>query len=39
MKNLNELLKILLVVSFPLTISGCGVKGDPLVPAAPVTSP
>ncbi len=34
MKNFSKILTILAIVSLPLTISGCGVKGDPLVPVA-----
>jgi len=34
MTNLRKILTILAIVSLPLTISGCGVKGDPLVPVA-----
>ncbi len=34
MKYFRKILTILLLVSLPLTISGCGVKGDPLVPVA-----
>ena len=32
MKKLRKIVMILAIVSVPLTISGCGVKGDPLVP-------
>lgn len=39
MKNFTKILQILLIVSVPLTISGCGVKGDPLVPSAPIGAP
>lgn len=35
MKNLQIIVAIMIV----LTISGCGVKGDPIVPAAPVSAP
>lgn len=34
MKNISKILTFLAIVSLPLTISGCGVKGDPLVPFA-----
>jgi len=35
MKNFTKIIRIVLIVSVPLTISGCGVKGDPQVPLAP----
>jgi len=34
MKSFSKVLMFLTIVSLPLTISGCGVKGDPLVPVA-----
>ncbi len=39
MINIKKIVTILMFVSFPLIISGCGVKGDPLVPAASVAAP
>jgi len=39
MRKFRNLVTIIAVVISPLTILGCGVKGDPMVPSAEVTSP
>ena len=39
MKNLKQFVTIIAIVIVPLTILGCGVKGDPLVPSAQVAAP
>ncbi len=31
---MKKIIIILALVSLPLTLSGCGIKGDPLVPVA-----
>ncbi len=31
---MKKIIVILALVSLPLTLSGCGIKGDPLVPVA-----
>ncbi len=36
---LRKLTTILMLAALPLLVSGCGIKGDPLVPPAETTAP